>query len=377
MNKKVIKQHVLPVFEVKRFFNSENYFLYDIKNKTFKNYKLRSKNDVLQIDKFYEFSSYKFNEIEDKLSKMENYTARIFDKIINCYKESKDQIKLTWSENYMIRIYFHVKSIRSKAAIDHMSELSGDSLFNSYYADKNAIEIKEEQLVLIEKLYSLFSILKNKNWEKYKKTIIKYHENLPSRLSNINPVNDFYNTAIDFILYMETRIFFLEGDDNGTLSEHGATQTFFDNTPFSSFEYIFIHPKILIYFKRKKEFSFNQKNEKNVFSIFESIIPKEYEIKKFNKKGEDITRMKINNASDEIEYCSVDNFYVHKIFKIKTNNLMFKFELLNTEAEVISLLNALSMIHSKNFHLFINENDLKKTLKIIESKLVNRIEDRT
>ena len=379
MNQKVIKQHVIPVFEVKRFFNnSENYSLYDIKNKTFKNYKLRSKNDILQIDKFYEGPMYKLNEIEEKLSKMENYSAKIFDKIINCYKNNESHIKLEWSENYMLRIYFHLKSIRSKAAIDNMEELNGDWLFNSFYEGKEKEEIKEEQLLSIEKIYDLFLVFKNKNTEKYQKIMTKYWKNLPNFISNPEKFHENidFNNAVHFVFSMETRIFFLEGKDNGSMSENGTTQTFLDDTPISYIEYIFIHPKILIYFKRKKEYSLSLKIDKNVFSIFESSIPEDYNITKLDERGEDITFMQINNYADEIKYLSANNAYVHKIFKIKTDNLMFEIKLLKTKVEVIPLLNALSFIHDRNFCLFINDIDLNKTLKIIDNKLVNRIEDR-
>lgn len=150
--KRVIKQHFIPRMILKRWSTDECYFVYNIKTKLKKDFVISQYyKDPFHDLNFYEHDNFKINEIENRLSLLENEYSQILKLI-----ENKDKVKLTRYQNTFLRLFSFVEVYRSQSSLSRSKNLEGGIEFNNYYKNKTFDEIKLESLEQLH--YLIFDI---------------------------------------------------------------------------------------------------------------------------------------------------------------------------------------------------------------------------
>ncbi|MDE5767103.1 MAG: DUF4238 domain-containing protein [Malacoplasma sp.] len=385
------RQHLIPKLLIKYFLHNKKEQLYYYQRFNSKELKIgstkyRSKyEDVAQKEYYYENKNFETNEIENKLSEIENYIGKVFSKITKSFENKCEKIKLSWSENYILRLFVSLHGIRTDSVKINALNQTGDFVFNQRYKNLGEDDLKFLQLKKIDFLFEVFNLIKENNPEKfgtfsyeiwgnsdYLNLIRKENFTLEDNL------NFFKIDTMLFILQRQTVIFFNTGKNNFILSDSSLITLSDLNSNIILYYYFIIHPKIIIFWRWRPDF----KSFIDVYGVLwngvEKNIPqlyKDFIIEKIDDKGRSLTFYHPYYIYYHFyKYGPFETFYIHEPFYFDFDNNYEYFGKIY-DYSICDILNAMSVQHSKFYSFFIDKNDIKKVNKIIESGIVIRIED--
>jgi hypothetical protein len=164
MNNKPVKwQHTLPRFYIKAWKNDDNTHKYvSLPDKMVRYVRIgNNPKDPFAREFYYEIEGKQLNEIENKLSKMEDKIANVLSNVLTRVNQFKT---LQISEKEMMYLYFFItlQGIRSEQYQDAMNNLKGDTLFKKSFEDSDPEKNKKMQIDNIDQMYNtLFQDLEN------------------------------------------------------------------------------------------------------------------------------------------------------------------------------------------------------------------------
>jgi hypothetical protein len=164
MNNKPMKwQHTLPRFYIKAWKNDDNTYKYvSLPDELVRYVRVgNNPNDPFAREFYYESEGKEQNEIENKLSKMEDKIASVLSSILKRVNQFKT---LQITEKEMMYLYFFItlQGIRSEHYQDATNNLKGDTLFKKSFEDSDPEKNKKMQIDNIDQMYNtLFQDLEN------------------------------------------------------------------------------------------------------------------------------------------------------------------------------------------------------------------------
>ena len=385
------RQHIIPKLLLKYFLHNKKEKLYyyqrfDSKKIKIGSIKYKSKyKDVAQVNNYYENENYKTNEIENKLSEIENYTAKVFSKIVKSFEKKYEKIKLSWSENYILRLFVSLQGIRTDSVKTNALNQTGDFVFNQRYKDFSENDLKLLQLKKIDFLYEVFNLLKENNPEKFGNFSYEIWGNSNNlnlmKKENCTLDDNLELFKIDTMLLIQQRqtvIFFNTGKNNFILNEVSLVTLSDLYWNIILYYYCIIHPKIIIFWRWRPDFKNIIDVLNNLSNGIEKNIPqlyKDFIIEKIDDKGRLLTFYHPYYIYYHFyKYGPFETFYIHEPFYFDFDNNYEYFGKIY-DYSICDILNAMSVQHSKFYSFFIDKNDIKKVNKIIESGIVIRTED--
>ncbi|WP_027063299.1 DUF4238 domain-containing protein [Mesoplasma seiffertii] len=330
MEKKKVKrsQHYIPRFFIKNWITDGNvYNYYNKKENMNKKGNIKNpNNDIFQEHYFYENELLFFiNEIENKLSQMENAASLVINKIIN--SRNNDFLSLSRKELVILKIYVLLQKIRSKS---FKKKLDKNNETNVFLNDLN---------YLYEKIF--FPIVKEN------KVFNKFEENFKDKYVNLNLKYLFKDTYLN-IIHLDDSI------EQGFVTSDLASCRF-PNDQNMAFEFFPLSPKTAIVFVKTDNLSLPI----NIFARFSKshAIAKEIFGGKYIDKN--IEYKYINKDKDKNKFSlSNDDIFIYQV-------------IIEQREYIVTILNFWLFNIKSNFIL--HSNDIFVVKNYFDKKLIHTI----